>query len=68
MGVAPNDLIAPRIRTAMVEAVGGHGIFTLGSISTLFESEGFKAAPDNSSGDLPESRRELCGRFHLGID
>jgi Abortive infection C-terminus len=52
----------------MREAVGGHGIFTLGTIWSLFESEGFKPAPDESPGDLPESRRELCDRFHLAID
>ena len=52
----------------MREAVGGTGIFTLGTIATLFESEGFTPARDSSSGDVPESRRELCERYHLGID
>jgi hypothetical protein len=63
-----SELISPRIRTAVREAVGGYSIYTLRLISNLFESEGFRPAPDKSADELPESRRELCDRSHAAID
>jgi hypothetical protein len=68
MAADRTDLIPQRVRTALREAVGGQGIYTLGLIGNLFEAEGFQAAPDTSPGPLPESRREYCERFHTAIE
>jgi hypothetical protein len=68
MAADRRDLIPQRVRTALREAVGGQGIYTLGLIGNLFEAEGFQAAPDTSPDPLPESRREYCERFHTAIE
>ena len=55
------------MRTALREAVGGWGLYTVREIVTLFADEGFRLASDDGI-DYGGERRTMCERCQAGID
>lgn len=67
MGERRGELIPRSVRQAVVDAVGGWGLYTIAQISDLFQDEGFEPVDEFESHSSGQ-RRLTAESFQAGVD